>query len=149
MTQTVTRRGTPCQVAGQLPVPGDRVPDFSLTTAKLADVQLADYVGKRKIFNIFPSMDTPTCALSVKRFNAEADALDNVVLFQISADLPFAHSRFCTHSSVPNHKRRAICATCRTMVGRISRRQNHAHESQYALCTGHSRHLFRSIHWTH
>ena len=102
MTQTVTRRGTPCQVAGQLPVPGDRVPDFSLTTAKLADVQLADYAGKRKIFNIFPSMDTPTCAISVKRFNAEADALDNVVLFQISADLPFAHSRFCTAEGLEN-----------------------------------------------
>ncbi len=102
MSQTVTLRGTPCTVSGQLPAPGDSLPDFGLTTAKLADVHLADYAGKRKIFNIFPSMDTPTCAISVKRFNAEADALDNVVLFQISADLPFAHSRFCAAEGLEN-----------------------------------------------
>ncbi|GAB3670368.1 thiol peroxidase [Salinisphaera aquimarina] len=102
MSQTITLRGTPCAVAGTLPAPGDSLADFTLTTAKLADVSLADYAGKRKIFNIFPSMDTPTCALSVKRFNAEVDALDNVVLFQISADLPFAHSRFCTAEGLDN-----------------------------------------------
>ncbi|MES1926302.1 thiol peroxidase [Salinisphaera sp. T31B1] len=102
MTQTVTRRGTPTEVAGQLPAAGETLADFTLTTDQLSDVHLADYAGKRKIFNIFPSMDTPTCALSVKRFNAAVDTVDNVVLFQVSADLPFAHRRFCTAEGLAN-----------------------------------------------
>ena len=102
MTQQITLKGNATEVEGQLPSPGDTLPDFKLTGANLRDVALADFAGKRKIFNIFPSMDTPTCALSVKRFNAEVDALYNIALLQISADLPFAHSRFCTAEGLEN-----------------------------------------------
>lgn len=102
MTQEISFRGTPVQVAGMLPAPGDRLTDFTLTTSKLADVGLADYAGKRKILNIFPSLDTPTCALSVKRFNGDIDALENVLLLQVSADLPFAHARFCSAEGLDN-----------------------------------------------
>lgn len=102
MSQQVTLKGTPIHVAGQLPAPGDRLAGFRLTKSDLADVDLSDYAGKRKIFNIFPSLDTPTCALSVKRFNAEVDALDDVALFQVSADLPFAQARFCSAEGLEN-----------------------------------------------
>ncbi|MES1932431.1 peroxiredoxin [Salinisphaera shabanensis T35B1] len=102
MTQQITLKGNPVDVEGTLPAPGDTLPDFSLTGANLRDVALEAFAGKRKIFNIFPSMDTPTCALSVKRFNAEADALDNIALLQISADLPFAHARFCNAEGLEN-----------------------------------------------
>ena len=102
MTQQITLKGNPIDVEGRLPAPGDTLPDFSLTGADLKDWNLDAFAGKRKIFNIFPSMDTPTCALSVKRFNAEADALDNIALLQISADLPFAHARFCSAEGLKN-----------------------------------------------
>ena len=102
MTQQITLKGNPVQVAGQLPVADDRLADFNLTGSNLRDASLESFSGKRKIFNIFPSMDTPTCALSVKRFNAEVDALDNVALLQISADLPFAHARFCSAEGLEN-----------------------------------------------
>lgn len=102
MTQIITMRGTPVHVAGRLPATGETLPDFTLTTADLADVHLNEFAGKRKIFNIFPSMDTPTCALSVKQFNARIEALDNTVLLQISADLPFAHARFCSAEGLEN-----------------------------------------------
>ncbi|MES1947038.1 lipid hydroperoxide peroxidase [Salinisphaera sp. C84B14] len=102
MTQQITLKGNATDVDGQLPSPGDSLAEFSLTGANLRDVTLADFAGKRKIFNIFPSMDTPTCAISVKRFNAEVDALDNIALLQVSADLPFAHSRFCTAEGLEN-----------------------------------------------
>ncbi len=102
MTQTVTLKGTPYHVAGQLPVLGAPLPDFTLTTPELADIHRADFAGKRKLFNIFPSLDTPTCSASVKRFNAEVEALDNTVLLQVSADLPFAHARFCSAEGLKN-----------------------------------------------
>ncbi|ROO25881.1 lipid hydroperoxide peroxidase [Salinisphaera orenii MK-B5] len=102
MTQSITLRGTPASVAGALPAPGDRLPDFTLTGTDLGDRHLADFAGQRKILNIFPSLDTPTCALSVKRFNADVEALDNVALLQVSADLPFAHSRFCSAEGLAN-----------------------------------------------
>lgn len=102
MTQNITLKGNPVSVAGQLPGVGDSLADFTLTGANLRDVHLDAVAGKRKIFNIFPSMDTPTCALSVKRFNAEADALNNIALLQVSADLPFAHARFCAAEGLDN-----------------------------------------------
>lgn len=95
MSQTITRRGTEMHVAGDLPQPGDRLPPMRLTGSDLADVGLDAFAGKAKIFNIFPSLDTPTCALSVKQFNARVEAMTDVVLMQVSADLPFAHQRFC------------------------------------------------------
>lgn len=102
MTQQIALKGKPVQVTGRLPAAGDPLADFRLTGSNLRDMRLDAFAGKRKIFNIFPSMDTPTCALSMKRFNAEADALDNVALLQVSADLPFAHARFCAAEGLEN-----------------------------------------------
>ena len=95
MTSTVTLGGNPVKVAGSLPQPGQSAPDFSLVGADLADVSLKNYAGKRKVLNIFPSLDTPTCAVSVRTFNKHASSLANTVVLCISADLPFAQGRFC------------------------------------------------------
>lgn len=102
MTQHITRRGESMTVAGQLAAPGSRLPAFRLTNEKLEDMGLAEFVGQAKILNIFPSLDTPTCALSVKQFNARVEALDEAVLLQISADLPFAQRRFCAAEGLEN-----------------------------------------------
>ena len=91
----VTLKGNPVQVDGQLPQAGQQAPAFSLVDGDLSDVTLASLAGKRKVLNIFPSVDTPTCASSVRKFNAEASQLDNTVVLCISADLPFAQARFC------------------------------------------------------
>ena len=92
---TVTLRGNAVDVAGALPVKGDKAPAFSLTNGDLADVGLAAFAGKKKILNIFPSIDTPTCATSVRKFNEKAAGRDGVTVLCISADLPFAQKRFC------------------------------------------------------
>lgn len=92
---TVTLRGNPVRVDGQFPAAGMTAPDFSLVNGQLADVALASFGSQRKILNIFPSVDTPTCAMSVRKFNAQASGLDNTVVLCISADLPFAQARFC------------------------------------------------------
>ncbi|RKQ59973.1 thiol peroxidase (atypical 2-Cys peroxiredoxin) [Vogesella indigofera] len=92
---TVTLRGNAVDVAGALPVKGDKAPAFSLTNGDLADVGLAAFAGKKKILNIFPSVDTPTCATSVRKFNEKAADRDGVAVLCISADLPFAQKRFC------------------------------------------------------
>ncbi len=99
---TVTLRGNPVEVAGQLPQPGQQAPAFTLVGADLADVSLASLAGKRKILNIFPSVDTPTCATSVRTFNAKASGLANTVVLCISADLPFAQKRFCGAEGLDN-----------------------------------------------
>lgn len=91
----VTLKGNPIQVKGELPQPGQQAPAFSLVGTDLADVSLASLAGKRKVLNIFPSVDTPTCATSVRTFNSKAGALANTVVLCISADLPFAQARFC------------------------------------------------------
>ncbi|MFO7995410.1 MAG: thiol peroxidase [Marinobacter sp.] len=91
----VTLGGDPITVSGTLPQPGDTAPDFTLTTQGLEDVTLGNWAGKRKILNIVPSVDTPTCATSTRKFNEEASSLDNTVVLVISADLPFAAGRFC------------------------------------------------------
>ena len=91
----VTLKGNPVQVDGQLPQVGQQAPAFSLVGKDLSDVTLASLAGKRKVLNIFPSIDTPTCATSVRKFNAEASALPNTVVLCVSADLPFAQARFC------------------------------------------------------
>lgn len=95
MTQTVTLGGNPTTVAGILPKKGDKAPTFSLVAKDLADVNLTHFAGKRKILNIFPSIDTPTCAKSVRQFNQQANDKANTVVLCISADLPFAQARFC------------------------------------------------------
>lgn len=91
---TITLRGNPVEVAGQLPSAGELAPAFTLTAADLSEVTLASFPGK-KILNIFPSVDTPTCALSVRKFNEQAAGRAGVTVLCISADLPFAQKRFC------------------------------------------------------
>ena len=91
----VTLGGNAVEVGGALPQTGQKAPAFTLVGADLGDVTLANFTGKRKVLNIFPSVDTPTCAMSVRKFNADASKLDNTVVLCISADLPFAQKRFC------------------------------------------------------
>lgn len=109
---TVTLGGNPIPVNGNFPSPGSIAPAFSLVGADLADVTLESYAGKRKVLNIFPSIDTPTCAMSTRKFNAEADKLANTVVLCISADLPFAQKRFCGAEGLAN------VVTLSTMRGR-------------------------------
>jgi thiol peroxidase len=91
----ITLEGNPAETVGQLPAVGTQAPPFTLTKTDLSDCSLADFAGKYVVLNIFPSLDTSVCAASVRRFNAEAAGLDNTVVLCISADLPFAHQRFC------------------------------------------------------
>jgi thiol peroxidase len=92
---TVTLKGGPVSVAGSLPKKGDSAPEFSLVNKDLKEVGLRDFAGKRKVLNIVPSLDTPTCQKSTRVFNEKASAMTNAVVLVISADLPFAMSRFC------------------------------------------------------
>ncbi len=98
----VTHGGNPIEVSGNFPKVGDRAPAFSLTGADLADVGLDAFGGKRKVLNIVPSLDTPTCATSTRKFNAEAANLANTVVLVVSADLPFAAKRFCETEGLKN-----------------------------------------------
>lgn len=95
MTSTVSLGGNPVQVSGSFPQKGQTAPAFTLVGKGLADVGLSSFAGKRKVLNIFPSIDTPTCATSVRKFNQSASKLVNTLVLCISADLPFAQSRFC------------------------------------------------------
>jgi thiol peroxidase len=99
---TVTLKGNPVHVDGSLPATGATAPAFSLVAKDLKNVTLADFAGKRKVLNIFPSVDTPTCATSVRHFNQDASGLDNAVVLCISADLPFAQARFCGAEGLEN-----------------------------------------------
>src|SRR5512137_105686 len=92
---TITFQGNQLHTSGELPAVGSKAPDFTLVNGKLADVTLETYAGKRKVLNIVPSLDTPTCAASTRKFNQKASHLDNTVVLAVSADLPFAQSRFC------------------------------------------------------
>lgn len=98
----VTLHGNPVQVAGTLPTIGTKAPAFTLTDGQLQEKTLADFPGKKKILNIFPSLDTPTCAQSVRRFNEQAGGRADTVVLCISADLPFAQSRFCGAEGLDN-----------------------------------------------
>ncbi len=91
---TVTLKGNPFETVGNLPKVGDKAPDFSLVKDDLSDLNLNDISG-RTVLNIFPSIDTDTCAMSVRQFNQKATALDNTTVVCISKDLPFALARFC------------------------------------------------------
>ena len=92
---TVKLEGNEIHTIGELPGIGTKAPDFLLTKADLSDVTLKDFSGKKKILNIVPSLDTPVCATSAKKFNEEASRIDNCVILTISNDLPFAQKRFC------------------------------------------------------
>ena len=98
----VTLGGNPVAINGTFPAVGSKAPAFSLVAKDLSDVTLASLAGKRKVLNIFPSVDTPTCATSVRRFNESAANLANTVVVCISADLPFAQARFCGAEGVNN-----------------------------------------------
>lgn len=102
MSSSVTLKGNPVEVAGNLPKVGSTAPNFTLVDKALADVTLENFVGKRKVLNIFPSVDTPTCAMSVRAFNKRAASLNNTVVLNISADLPFAQTRFCAAEGIDN-----------------------------------------------
>ncbi len=102
MSHHVTLKGQPITVEGSFPTVGDKAPGFKLVGKNLADVTLADFTGKRKVLNIFPSIDTPTCATSVRHFNQSASGLDNTSVLCISADLPFAQARFCGAEGLDN-----------------------------------------------
>lgn len=91
---TVTLHGNSFQNSGELPTVGSQAPEFKLVNGDLADKSLADYTGK-KVLNIFPSVDTPVCAVSMRVFNEKASSLENTTVLCISADLPFAQKRFC------------------------------------------------------
>lgn len=99
---TVTLKGNPVEVAGSFPQPGDKAADFALVSAGLANVGLGEFAGKRKVLNIVPSLDTPTCATSTRKFNERAASLDNTVVLVVSADLPFAAKRFCEVEGIKN-----------------------------------------------
>ena len=92
---TVTLKGNPFNTVSELPAVGSPAPAFSAVKTDLSECTLADLAGKKVVLNIFPSIDTGTCAASTHRFNKEAGALDNTVVLCVSVDLPFALGRFC------------------------------------------------------
>jgi thiol peroxidase len=99
---TVTLKGRQVETTGILPEEGMKAPEFSLAATDLTMKGLKDYSGRKKVLNIFPSIDTGVCAASVRRFNKEAVELKNTVVLCISADLPFAHARFCEIEGLKN-----------------------------------------------
>ncbi|MFL9843982.1 thiol peroxidase [Flavobacterium rhizosphaerae] len=99
---TVNLGGNPIQTSGELPATSTKAPDFTLVKGDLSTASLSDYKGKKIILNIFPSIDTGTCATSVREFNKKAAALDNTVVLCISRDLPFAQNRFCGAEGIEN-----------------------------------------------
>ena len=109
---TVTLKGNPIDVAGTFPQKGQKAPGFQLVAKDLKDVSLADYAGKRKVLNIVPSLDTAVCATSTRKFNEKAGSAANTVVLVVSADLPFASSRFCAAEGLNN------VVTLSTMRGR-------------------------------
>ena len=98
----LTFKGTPVESFGTLPAKGSEAPCFCLVKTDLSEAGPADFAGKRLVLNIFPSLDTPVCAASVRYFNQAAASLDNTVVLCISADLPFAHRRFCETEGLKN-----------------------------------------------
>lgn len=94
--ETVFFKGTPCHTYGSMPCAGEKAPCFTLVDPDMKELRCSDYRGKRVVLNIFPSLDTPVCAASVRRFNELAASLDNTSVLCVSMDLPFAAKRFCT-----------------------------------------------------
>jgi thiol peroxidase len=99
---TVNLAGNPIHLAGEFPKVGAAAPAFSLVNTDLQDVTLKTYAGKKKVLNIVPSLDTPVCATSTRKFNEEAGKLPNTVVLVVSADLPFASKRFCETEGLKN-----------------------------------------------
>ncbi|MEJ2514986.1 MAG: thiol peroxidase [Gammaproteobacteria bacterium] len=99
---TITLQGNEIHTSGELPRVGSKAPDFTLTDSDLNDVALSRWMGKKKLVSIFPSIDTPVCAASTKKFNDYAREHDDTVMLMVSADLPFAHKRFCGAEDLEN-----------------------------------------------
>ncbi|MGH1484820.1 MAG: thiol peroxidase [Cellvibrionaceae bacterium] len=99
---TVTLKGNPIETYADLPTVGNSAPDFTLVRDDLSETSLADYHGQKIILNIFPSIDTPTCQMSVRTFNEKASTLENTTVICVSADLPFAQKRFCGSEGIEN-----------------------------------------------
>jgi len=91
----ITLKGNEIDTVGSLPEVGTKAPEFTAVGTDLSEVNLSNYAGKSVVLNIFPSIDTGVCAASTRRFNSEAGKADNTVVLCVSADLPFAHGRFC------------------------------------------------------
>lgn len=102
LVTTVTLGGTKITLDGTFPKVGDKAPNFVLVNSELKDISLSDFKGKRVLLNIFPSLDTKTCAMSVREFNEEAANMKNTVVLAISKDLPFAQARFCSTEGIKN-----------------------------------------------
>jgi thiol peroxidase len=98
----ITFKGSPIQTCGELPAKGTAAPDFTLVKQDLSETVLSDYKGKKLVLNIFPSIDTGVCAMSVRQFNEKAAALKNSVVLCVSMDLPFAQARFCGAEGIKN-----------------------------------------------
>ncbi len=98
----ITLGGNPIETIGELPQVHTIAPDFTLSAVDLSEKSLADFKGKKKILNIFPSVDTGVCAASARKFNEKASSLDNTVVLCISRDLPFAQARFCGAEGLEN-----------------------------------------------
>jgi len=106
--------GNPVNTSGDLPAVGAPAPSFALVGADLGQFDASDFTGKNVVLNIFPSIDTPTCATSVRQFNESAAGLDETVVLCVSADLPFAQSRFCGAEGIENVK---TASTFRSNLG--------------------------------
>tara|TARA_R110002020_G_scaffold21009_8_gene71465 strand:+ start:27796 stop:28302 length:507 start_codon:yes stop_codon:yes gene_type:complete len=98
----VTLKGNTLHTSGELPAVGSTAPDFTLTKTDLSPATLADFKGKKVVLNIFPSIDTGTCAQSVREFNKKATGLNDTVVLCVSKDLPFAQARFCGAEGIEN-----------------------------------------------
>ncbi|WP_310377506.1 thiol peroxidase [Flavobacterium sp.] len=99
---SITLGGNPIHTSGELPKVGSKITDFKLVATDLSIASLSDFAGKKLVLNIFPSIDTGTCAASVRRFNQSASALANTTVLCISRDLPFAQKRFCGAEGLEN-----------------------------------------------
>ena len=99
---TITLKGNPIQTIGNLPKTGEKAPDFTLVSTDMSRKKLADFSGQTILLNIFPSIDTGTCAASVRKFNEAAANLPNTKVLCISRDLPFAQARFCGAEGIDN-----------------------------------------------
>ena len=98
----ITLQGNPINTNGNLPKIGEKAPDFNLVATDLSKKQLVDFAGKKVVLNIFPSIDTGTCATSVRTFNKEAANIENTIVINVSRDLPFAQSKFCGAEGIEN-----------------------------------------------
>ena len=99
---TITLKGNTIHTLGELPKPGEKAPDFELVKSDLSKVSLKDFLGSKIVLNIFPSLDTSTCAMSVREFNKRAADLNDAKVLCISRDLPFAQARFCGAEGIKN-----------------------------------------------